>query len=122
MKTSLLVLSLSLLTQFAHATEMRPGAQNIKTYECNSVRMNTSGVGVRLFVTTQALAPQYNIRAVSIGTKRFGSTVPETVTPLKQIEQTAYNATFKSKGLEAQIDKSPMRAIVKTGSFEYNCK
>jgi len=77
---------------------------------------------VELNIITQALAPLYKVRAISLTTKPISPNSQTSTTSLKQVEQTAYNATFVARGVMVELDKGVMTASLKLVDMEYSCK
>ena len=120
MKNALLILTLTTFSQFSFAS-MRAGGPVEYGLKCLS-RNPSVGSQVGLIVTTAALAPQYNVRGIALTTKAIAPNAKVNKTALNQVEQTAYNATFASKGIKVQLDKGNFQAVLNLGSMEYFCK
>jgi len=116
------LLSLLLLSNVSFAAGKIAGNPKTTTLSCKTPIIPTIGSDVKLKVVTQALAPQYSVREISVVTKAVLPNAKPVETLLKQSSQDAYNATFKAKGVKVQLDKSAMTADLTLGAIEYTCK
>ena len=116
-----LILSLLVVSNVSFAA-LVPGAQVLHTLKCTSSTIPFVGSEVGLQVTTQALAPKYNVRAIALTTKAIILNAQVVVTQLKQESQTAYNATFVKKGVSVLLDKGTFKAELTLGAINYSCK
>ncbi len=120
MKT--LVFSLLVLSNVSFAASKIAGNPVAHTLKCKANFIPFIGSDVNLKVTTQALAPEYSVREISVSQKALAPDAKAVVTTLKQASQTAYNATFKAKGIKVLLDKSAMTAELSLGAIDYVCK
>lgn len=121
MKKTILTLSLIAVSQLSLAANI-PGAPVAHSLRCMSKIIPTVGVQVGLKVTTQALAPQYNVRGISLLSKPIVPNAKTIETVLKLDNQNAYYATFKAKNVKVVLDKSTFEATLENGAMEYSCK
>jgi hypothetical protein len=116
-----IMFALIVITNVSFATVIS-GAQVLHTLKCSSNIIPTVGSEVGLQVTTQALAPQYSVRAIALTTKAIVPNAKVVTTQLKQNVQTAYNATFVGKNVKVELDKGALKAELTLGAISYSCK
>ncbi len=83
------------------------------------------GVGYGLLVKTQALAPQYNVRGISLLSWVVYPNAPITEKDLEQLHQDATSATFASPDgqVKVELDKRDYRAeVFFDGKLALSCK
>ena len=122
MKKTILTLSLIAFSQLSFGQRLTSGAMVFHPLKCVSKIIPLIGSQVSLNVTTQALAPQYNVRGMTLTTKALLPNAELVSTVLTQVDQTAYDATFRARGVSAQLDKGTFTAILNLGAIEYTCK
>lgn len=120
MKKSLLVLSLTLMSLSSFAS-MRAGGNVEHALKCGS-RNRVMGVQFGLVVTTAALAPQYNVRAITLTKRILSPNAKLEKIALKQDNQNAYIATFETKDVKVTLDKSTFKASMYVGLNEFVCE
>ncbi|MGZ3787826.1 MAG: hypothetical protein ACXVLQ_04850 [Bacteriovorax sp.] len=116
-----LIFSLLVISNVSFAAAV-PGAQMLHTLKCSSTIIPLVGSQVGLQVITQALAPEINVRGISLTTKALVANAETKVTPLKQESQTAYNAIFSGKNVKVLLDKNTFTAELSLGAISYTCK
>lgn len=117
-----LILSLFVISNASFATVAVSGAQTFHNLKCSTSIITTLGSEVSLQVTTQALAPQYSVRTISVSTKPIYPIGLAQTIALKEESQNAYNAVFEGKDIKVLLDKSTFSAELNLGAITYTCK
>ena len=117
-----LAITLLLLANASFATTMISGAQTLHALKCSSKIIPFVPVQVSLNIITQALAPQYSVRAITLNIKTMVPNAKTSTTALKQDNQNAYFATFTAENVKVSLDKSTFKATLIDGDIEYSCK
>ncbi len=122
MKFMTAFLALGIVSSVAFASPSRPGAPVKQVLACKAIRA-PKNLSVKLELMRAAVSPQYNIKGATLVKTKFdpANGNPQTKSVLTQESQTAYNATFVSKDVKVEIEKSPLQAVVKLGIAEYIC-
>ena len=125
-----LIISLGLLVSLAAVADPAnppapvpaPGAPVEHQLTCASVH-HRLGVAFSLVVTTQALAPEYNIRGITLVRRVVAPRAKPQAVPLKQFRQDARSATFYGNGVRVVLDKATFQAEILEGRHvQYLCK
>ena len=118
-----LIMSLGLLvSQASFAAPPMPGAPTDHDLGCSSVR-HLLGVSYGLIVTTQALAPQYNVRGITLLRHVVAPGAKPQSRALHQVRQDVHSATFAAGNVRVVLDKASFSAnIYMSNQLEYLCK
>lgn len=101
-----------------------PGSQVEHRLSCQYIEP-VGGVGYGLKVFTQALAPQYNVRGISLLSQVVYPGAPVHETKLVQLSQDASSASFASSDQVVRVDlvKADFSAkVFFNGKHMLNCK
>lgn len=110
---SILLSTLVVLAPMVSLASPIPGGLMKHELPCQFVEP-VAGVGYRLLVTTQALAPQHNVRAISLHTRVAYPNAPTNEIKLAQASQDINQATFVGGDYTVVFDKSTFKANVFT--------
>lgn len=125
MKKFLLVLSFILFSFSSSSFAfLRSGGSLDRVLKCETVEDTTLKREVKLVVITAATAPEFSVRGVSVHVKAIAPHAKATISSLKQISQSVYDAIFTSvvTTTTVYLDKSNFVADLYLDNINYLCK
>lgn len=115
---ALLLSALLLASPVVASADLIPGGPVVHTFACKFVEP-IAGVGYSLKVTTQALAPQYNVRRITLVSRVVYPGAPDREMPLTQASQDENQATFTNGDFTVVLNKSTFTANVFTANGKH---
>lgn len=115
---ALILSTVLLVAPMVASAELIPGGPVVHDLGCKFVQPIV-GVGYTLKVTTQALAPRYNVRGITLVSRVVYPNAPEREMPLTQASQDENQATFTNGEFTVVLDKPTFSANVFTAEGKH---